>query len=54
MGKESEAAETFANAKSEANRQKRLKHYEQARQACEQAIARDDQLDLFLHLLSET
>ncbi len=54
IGKEIEAAEKFANAKSEANLQKRLKQYEQARQACEQAIARYDQLDLLLHLLSET
>ncbi len=54
IGKESEAAEKFANAKSEANLQKRLKQYEQARKACEQAIARYDQLDLLLHLLSET
>src|SRR6266404_3135342 len=54
IGKEIEAAEKFANAKSEANLQKRLKQYEQARQTCEQAIARYDQLDLLLHLLSET
>ncbi len=54
IGKEIEAAKKFANAKSEANLQKRLKQYEQARQACEQAIARYDQLDLLLHLLSET
>ena len=54
IGKEIGAAEKFAHAKSEANLQKRLKQYEQARQACEQAIARYDQLDLLLHLLSET
>src|SRR5215471_20148759 len=54
IGKEIEAAEKFAHAKSEANLQKRLKQYEQARQACEQAMARYDQLDLLLHLLSET
>ena len=54
IGKEIEAAEKFANAKSEANLQKRLKQYEQAHQACEQAIARYDQLDLLLHLLSDT
>ena len=54
IGKEIEAAEKFANAKSEANLQKRLKQYEQARHACEQAIARYDQLDLLLHLLSDT
>jgi hypothetical protein len=54
MGKEIEAAEKFAHAKSEATLQKRLKQYEQAHQACEQAIARYDQLDLLLHLLSDT
>ena len=54
IGKEIEAAETFANAKSEANLQKRLEQYERARQACEQAIARYDQLDFLLHLLSDT
>jgi hypothetical protein len=54
IGKEIEAAEKFANAKSEANLQKRLKQYEQAHQVCEQAIARYDQLDLLLHLLSDT
>ncbi len=54
IGKEMEAAEKFANAKSEANLQKRLEQYEQARQACEQAIARYDQLDFLLHMLSET
>jgi hypothetical protein len=53
IGKEIEAAEKFANAKSEANLHKRLEQYEQARQACEQAIARYDQLDFLLHLLSE-
>jgi hypothetical protein len=54
IGKEIEAAEKFTNAKSEANLQKRLKQYEQAHQVCEQAIARYDQLDLLLHLLSDT
>ncbi len=54
IGKEMEAAEKFAKAKSEANLQKRLEQYEQARQACEQAIARYDQLDFLLHMLSET
>jgi hypothetical protein len=53
IGKEVEAAETFANAKSEANLQKRLEHYEQARQACERAIERYDQLNLLLGMLSE-
>ena len=54
IGKEIEAAETFANAKSEANLQKRLKPYDQTRQACEQAIERYDQLNLLLSMLSET
>ncbi len=54
IGKEIEAVEKFANAKSEANLHKRLAQYEQARQACEQAIARYDQLDFLLHMLSET
>lgn len=54
IGKEMEAAEKFANAKSEANVQKRLEQYEQARQACEHAIERYDQLDFLLHMLSET
>jgi len=46
-------AETFANAKREANLQKRLEHYEPARQACERAIERYDQLNLLLGMLSE-
>src|SRR6266581_4379488 len=54
IGKEIKAAETFANAKSEANLHKRLEHYEQTRQACEHAVERYDQLDLLLGLLSET
>jgi hypothetical protein len=54
IGKEIKAAETFANAKSEANLQKRLEQYEHTRQACEQAIERYDQLDLLLGMLSET
>lgn len=53
IGKEVEAAETFANAKSEANLQKRLEHYEQVRQACERAIERYDQLNVLLGMLSE-
>ncbi len=40
IGKEIEAAEKFANAKSEGNLPKRLEQYEQTRQAGEQAIAR--------------
>ena len=54
IGKEAKAAETFDNAKSEANLQKRLEQYEQTRQACEHAIERYDQLDLLLGMLSET
>ena len=53
MGKETQAAEKFTNAKSDANLQKRLEQYERARQACEQAIERYDQLDLLLCMLSE-
>jgi hypothetical protein len=51
---EHEAAEQFANAKSEANLHKRLEQYERARQACEHAIERYDQLDVLLSMLSET
>jgi hypothetical protein len=54
IGKEVKAAEIFANAKSEANLKKRLEQYDQARQVCEQAIERYDQLDLLLGMLSET
>jgi hypothetical protein len=54
MGKEDEAAEKFANAKSEAHLQKRLAQYERAHQACEEAMAKYDQLDLLLQLLRET
>src|SRR6266705_661326 len=53
IAKEDEAAQTFHNAKSEANLHKRLQHYEHAHQACEHAIARYDQLDLLLHLLRD-
>ncbi len=53
IAKEAKAAETFNNAKSEANLHKRLQHYEHAHQACEQAMARYDQLDLLLHLLRD-
>src|SRR2546427_6134153 len=51
IAKEDEAAQTFHNAKSEANRHQRLQYYAHAHQACEHAIARYDQLDLLLHLL---
>jgi hypothetical protein len=50
---EQERAETFHNAKSEANLQNRLEQYERAQHACEQAMAKYDQLDVLLHLLRE-
>jgi hypothetical protein len=53
IAKETEAATTFHNAKSEAHLQKRLQRYEQAHHACEHAMARYDQLDLLLHLLRD-
>ena len=53
IGEEIKAAETFANAKSESNLQKRLEKYDQVQQACERAIERYDQLDLLLRMLSE-
>jgi hypothetical protein len=53
IAKEEEAAHTFHNAKSEANLHKRLQYYERAHSACEQAMARYDQLDLLLHLLRD-
>jgi hypothetical protein len=53
IGKEEKAAQTFIRAKSEANLQKRLAQYERAQHACEQAMARYDQLDYMLHLLRE-
>jgi hypothetical protein len=53
IAKEDEAAQTFHNAKSEAHLHKRLQHYEHAHSACEQAIARYDQLDLLLQLLRD-
>ncbi len=53
IAKEDEAAHTFHNAKSEANLDKRLQHYERAHHACEHAMARYDQLDLLLHLLRD-
>jgi len=53
IAQEDEAAPTFHHAKSEAHLHKRLQHYEHAHHACEQAIARYDQLDLLLHLLRD-
>ncbi len=54
LGKEIKAAETFANAKREANLHKRLEQYDQACQTCEDAIEKYDQLDLLLSMLSQT
>jgi hypothetical protein len=54
MGKEYDAAQKFARAKSEANLHKRLHHYETAQHAAEQAVALYDQLAILLHLLRET
>ena len=51
---EHEAAEKFANAKSETTLQKRLEKYEKAKRSCEHAIERYDQLDFLLSMLSET
>ncbi len=53
LAKEDEAAHTFHHAKSEANLDKRLQHYERAHHACAHAMARYDQLDLLLHLLRD-
>ena len=53
IAKEDEAVQTFHHAKSEAHLHKRLQHYEYAHHACEQAMARYDQLDLLLHLLRD-
>lgn len=53
IDKEYEALRLFAGARSEANLQKRLAHYESAHRACEQAIRRYDQLDVLLHLLRD-
>src|SRR5262245_15116690 len=53
IAKEDEAPQTCHHAKSEAHLHKRLQHYEHAHHACEQALARYDQLDLLLHLLRD-
>jgi hypothetical protein len=53
MNKAYDAARTFANATSEANRPKRLPPYETAHDACAQAIALDDQLALRRDLLRD-
>ena len=53
IAQEDDAAKKFARAKSEANLHKRLQHYDAAHHACEQAMARYDQLAMLLHLLRE-
>lgn len=53
MDKEYEAARLFANAKSEANLQQRLEHYDAVHRTCEQAMTLYDQLAILLHLLHE-
>jgi hypothetical protein len=53
LAKEAEAATTFHTATSEAHLHTRLQRYAQAHHACEHAMARDDQLDLLLHLLRD-
>src|SRR6266446_3683971 len=53
IAQEDEATRTFHNAKSEAHLHKRLQRYEHAHHACEQAMARYDQLDILLHLLRD-
>ena len=54
IGQEDEVGQKFARAPSESHLEKRLHQYEKAHQACEQAIARYDQLDILLQLLRET
>ena len=54
LRKEYEAASKFDQARSESHLTKRLCQYEEAHQACEQAMARYDQLSLLLQLLRET
>ena len=48
IGKEDEATKKFDHAKSESNPDKRLQQSEQAYQACEQAMAIDDQRAILL------
>lgn len=54
LRKEYEAASKFDQARSESHLEKRLRQYEEAHQACEQALSRYDHLALLLHLLRET
>jgi len=53
IGKEDDAAQKFARAKSASNLEKRLHQYAQAHQACEQAMALYDDLAILLQLLRE-
>jgi hypothetical protein len=53
LAQEDEATHTFHHATSEAHLHQRLHPYEHAHHACEQAIARYDQLALRLHLLHD-
>jgi hypothetical protein len=53
IDKEYDAAKKFANAKSEANLQKRLAQYDSAHDVCEQAITLYDQLAILLHWLRD-
>jgi hypothetical protein len=53
IAREDEALRKFQQAKSESNLHKRLTQYEQVYQACEEAMARYDQLDMLLQLLQE-
>ena len=53
IAQEYEAARTFANAKSEANLQKRLAHYDTASRTCQHAVELYDHFALLLHWLRE-
>jgi len=53
IGQEDDAAQKFDRSKSESTMHKRLQHYAQANQACEQAMALYDQLAILLQLLRE-
>jgi len=48
-----DAMQKFARAQSEAHLRKRLRHYDTAHHACEQAMARYDHLAMLLHLLRD-
>jgi len=54
IGKEDDAAQKFARAKSASNLEKRLQQYESAHHTCEQAMALYDHLAMLLQLLRET